>query len=593
MFILSIIINPKFTQMKSSFTLALAAAVAICANAEGRQQAAGTVTIPATNYKAAVKLSKKSPARAKALQKFEGEYEWSRYDLLDYHKTLTSTLEFALTDAATGEFAITGWHSGCTVKAFIDPEAGTMKIQNKQDLGNDMFGDPCSFYLKEVSGSSYTDGATDEEWAVGTIDGKVISFPDDQVWTFGGYPENWIYWTITSENKLTFQGEDEEPGEPIEGVEAIAGEYEYNYNGLLNGSTGPQTGALSITVTNPSTGAVAITGWPQNFVVKGIFDPAAGTLTIANKQSLGKDSYGDSNYFYLKDVTEDGKTVAGANDAAATVGVFADYTITFPSRDIWAIGDYDNETAGYWWMSYNNVLNGVDPNLDPNEGWEDFCTAQFEDGWILTGYTISGAPALPTDIPWTVNVQKSLTEEGTYRLDNPYRADGSPIPAASTKTGGYIVFSLADPDFVIVFPEIFSGALNGTTRLCCVNTEGFYIGLGLTKEEILANVSGTDNYEASTYVEDTHVVSIPKCGFNFAGAFDTYYTWQTQEEESLADNMNTKITLSRGTSAIANVEVDDLNAPVVYYNLQGVRVENPANGVFIRVQGNQATKIVK
>ena len=579
--------------MKSSFTLALAAAVAICANAEGRQQAAGTVTIPATNYKAAVKLSKKSPARAKALQKFEGEYEWSRYDLLDYHKTLTSTLEFSLTDEATGEFAITGWHSGCTVKAFIDPEAGTMKIKNKQDLGNDMYGDPCSFYLKEVSGSSYTDGATDEEWAVGTIDGKVISFPDDQVWTFGEYPENWIYWTITSENKLTFQGEDEEPGEPIEGVDAIAGEYEYNYNGLLNSSTGPQTGALTITVTNASTGAVAITGWPQNFVVKGIFDPAAGTLTIANKQSLGKDSYGDSNYFYLKDVTEDGKTVAGANDAAATVGVFADYTITFPSLDIWTIGDYDNESAGYWWMSYSNVLNGVDPTLDPNEGWEDFCTAQFEDGWILTGYTISGAPALPTDRPWTVNVQKSLTEEGTYRLDNPYRADGSPIPSTSTKTGGYIVFSLADPDFVIVFPEIFSGAVNGTTKLCCVNTEGFYIGLGLTKDEILANVSGTDNYEASTYVEDTHVVSIPKCGFNFAGAFDTYYTWQTQDEVSLADNMNSKITLSRGTSAIANVEVDDLNAPVVYYNLQGVRVENPANGVFIRVQGNQATKIVK
>ncbi|MFH8142584.1 MAG: hypothetical protein K1V88_04050 [Muribaculaceae bacterium] len=33
--------------------------------------------------------------------------------------------------------------------------------------------------------------------------------------------------------------------------------------------------------------------------------------------------------------------------------------------------------------------------------------------------------------------------------------------------------------------------------------------------------------------------------------------------------------------------------PVVYYNLQGVRVENPANGVFIRVQGSQVTKIAK
>lgn len=56
---------------------------------------------------------------------------------------------------------------------------------------------------------------------------------------------------------------------------------------------------------------------------------------------------------------------------------------------------------------------------------------------------------------------------------------------------------------------------------------------------------------------------------------------------------NTTITLSRGTSAIANVEADDTNAPMVYYDLQGMRVENPANGVFIRVQGSQVTKIAK
>jgi len=56
---------------------------------------------------------------------------------------------------------------------------------------------------------------------------------------------------------------------------------------------------------------------------------------------------------------------------------------------------------------------------------------------------------------------------------------------------------------------------------------------------------------------------------------------------------NTTITLSRGTSAIANVEADDTNTPMVYYDLQGMRVENPANGVFIRVQGSQVTKIAK
>lgn len=38
--------------------------------------------------------------------------------------------------------------------------------------------------------------------------------------------------------------------------------------------------------------------------------------------------------------------------------------------------------------------------------------------------------------------------------------------------------------------------------------------------------------------------------------------------------------------------VTDENAPVEYYNLRGVRVENPANGIYIRRQGNSAAKVI-
>ncbi len=38
-------------------------------------------------------------------------------------------------------------------------------------------------------------------------------------------------------------------------------------------------------------------------------------------------------------------------------------------------------------------------------------------------------------------------------------------------------------------------------------------------------------------------------------------------------------------------EVDE-NAPVVYYNLQGVRVANPSNGAYIKVQGKNTTKVI-
>lgn len=42
--------------------------------------------------------------------------------------------------------------------------------------------------------------------------------------------------------------------------------------------------------------------------------------------------------------------------------------------------------------------------------------------------------------------------------------------------------------------------------------------------------------------------------------------------------------------ALDRIEADD-SAPVEFFNLQGVRVDNPANGIFIRRQGNKAEKV--
>ena len=47
------------------------------------------------------------------------------------------------------------------------------------------------------------------------------------------------------------------------------------------------------------------------------------------------------------------------------------------------------------------------------------------------------------------------------------------------------------------------------------------------------------------------------------------------------------------TSGINDAIIDNNdNAPVEYYNLQGVLVNNPENGMYIRRQGTKATKIV-
>ena len=54
----------------------------------------------------------------------------------------------------------------------------------------------------------------------------------------------------------------------------------------------------------------------------------------------------------------------------------------------------------------------------------------------------------------------------------------------------------------------------------------------------------------------------------------------------------TKVTLQKmDTSGIDEVEAADSEAPVEYYNLQGVRVDEPAAGLYIRRQGNKVSKV--
>ena len=45
-----------------------------------------------------------------------------------------------------------------------------------------------------------------------------------------------------------------------------------------------------------------------------------------------------------------------------------------------------------------------------------------------------------------------------------------------------------------------------------------------------------------------------------------------------------------GSSAIEDIFTEEIETPVEYYNLQGMKVANPSGGIFIKVQGNKVTK---
>lgn len=55
---------------------------------------------------------------------------------------------------------------------------------------------------------------------------------------------------------------------------------------------------------------------------------------------------------------------------------------------------------------------------------------------------------------------------------------------------------------------------------------------------------------------------------------------------------NSQLISLNGTTGVEDIEINE-NAPVEYYNLQGVRVENPANGLYIMRQGDKVVKVIK
>lgn len=376
----------------------------------------------------------------------------------------------------------------------------------------------------------------------------------------------------------------------------VTGDYDWNYYGLLNGDSGPKTGVVTLTVTDETTGAVEISGIFSagsgiTGKITGTVDLKSGTLTMANKQDLGKDSYGDQNYFYFKELTEDGDLKDGASAVESVAAKIEGKSFKFPEDVVFAVGDFNDEDLGWWKLTTENSF---DEYVEPTDGidlteWTEFTTATMIDGWILPALTNQAGDYLNAeDYPLNVKVARNNDDPNLLLIENPYVYAISGFPMNGTETG-YIVLDITDPEFVLVLPGVFSGFTNGTNRVYCINVESFYVSAGYSKE-VIQSALGADIPEWSTLteVDGNSVISIPTCRFNYPSALDKMYTWTGR-----ADAMKAKFTF-KGTLGVKNVTVaENADAPVEYFNLQGVRVAEPqAGSLVIRRQGSNVTKVL-
>lgn len=96
---------------------------------------------------------------------------------------------------------------------------------------------------------------------------------------------------------------------------------------------------------------------------------------------------------------------------------------------------------------------------------------------------------------------------------------------------------------------------------------------GFTKSEV---------FEAAEDNTNTHRIAV-----SAPGTYELYTYHAASATKSEIAEVKVK-----ATTGINGIEIDNEGSDVEYYNLQGIRVDNPANGLYIRRQGNTTTKVI-
>lgn len=141
---------------------------------------------------------------------------------------------------------------------------------------------------------------------------------------------------------------------------------------------------------------------------------------------------------------------------------------------------------------------------------------------------------------------------------------GEPFAQGKNTSTGIGAFQIDGVNY-IVMPDQAAGAVR-TPDMIVLNVA--------TKETVATSVGNPSL--GSAYTQDFSA---------FVNADGTVSIAQLVQGKSL-----TMYKLTLAASAIENVAAD--NAAVEYYNLQGVKVANPENGIFVKKQGAKATKVV-
>lgn len=377
-------------------------------------------------------------------------------------------------------------------------------------------------------------------------------------------------------------------------VADVVGDYELYYVVELQGGS-PYSGEMSVsagTAENTVVFNFPFINGSSTFTWKltGTLDPETGEITILADQPSGFTGAVDSFMHW------NGASYEAIDEITA---VYNGSAIVFDEDDAMGL----QAASGGWYTLFDMITMDKiveDPNVDPNEGWTSLGNATFVDPWAVTAFTFNDG-STNWDHPWEVELQQNDEDENLYRLVDPYFASDCPILSLneSTATHGYIQFNVSDPDHVYfdLVEAGFARSSMGISKFYCHNVLTYYMDRSGYSADYIVGVLG-ETIPYTTFkegvvslgsLEDEEGVSYDAC-FGIQGAIGGAYSWQDNAGNS-AEMTGQIVFPGVDPSAVSKIEKAD--ALVEYYNVNGMRVNNPAAGqLVIRRQGSEVTKVI-
>lgn len=379
----------------------------------------------------------------------------------------------------------------------------------------------------------------------------------------------------------------------------IYGHYEYQ---TIDQSSGGVVTLSPTIVAGVGANDVDITNFPfGDLPMPAVVDVAAGTLTLQKVDTgIYNSQYGENQMYGPITWNADG-SFAPVESLALTIN--SDGIIEFPVVNGYPTGIAMYISQGFF-MAYCGGIGQNDPgslkplhelaiNLDE---WKDYGTAMFSEPILNTLIVSNGYDAVP---PYEVKMMVNKENPNKYLVVNPYETDAFEqygFTNGMDNATGYYLVDATDPLCVLCEPLVGSGFSYPYSQnpdgsfvyeeICVFNMEAMMVRNGYTTEDVYYEYGANEEYASFMEDDEINLLHI-RFSFNPSNLLGVY-NW-TDGDESIPME---PCFITFDKNGVEGVEFDE-NAPVKYFNLQGVEVANPEKGqLVIKRQGSKAQKIV-